>query len=116
MKFQYYLAATVLFLLSLAGAAVAQTPATEPTEGYITTPDNVKIFYKIEGSGTETVVAVHGGPGNSLESIRPDFAPMAKGRRVIYYDQRGQGRSQLISDGKKLGYEYHVAESRASLA
>jgi proline iminopeptidase len=39
--------------------------------------------------------------------------PLAKGRRVIYYDQRGQGRSELIKDGKKLGYEQHVADLEA---
>ena len=82
-------------------------------EGYIITPDKVKIFYKIVGSGSETLVAVHGGPGNSLESIRPDFAPLAKNRRVIYYDQRGQGRSELITDGKKLGYKQHIADLEA---
>src|SRR5258706_426409 len=94
--------------LSLCAAAAGQPG--DPTEGYFVTPDNVKIFYKIEGRGSETLVAVHGGPGNSLESIRADFEPLAKGRRVIYYDQRGQGRSELLSDGKKLGYEQHVAD------
>jgi len=98
-------------VLSLCAAAAAQTRI--PTEGYFTTPDNVKIFYKIEGGGSETVVVVHGGPGNSLESIRADFEPLAKGRRVIYYDQRGQGRSQLLSDGTKLGYEQHVSDLEA---
>src|SRR5688500_3523500 len=83
----------------------AQSAAAEPTEGYITTPDKVRIFYKIDGKGSESLVAVHGGPGNSLESIRPDFEPLARNRRVIYYDQRGQGRSELLSDGKKLGYK-----------
>ena len=85
----------------------------KPSEGYIVTPDKVRIFYKIVGQGTETLVAVHGGPGNSLESIRPDFEPMAKNRRVIYYDQRGQGRSELLKDGRKLGYEQHVADLEA---
>ena len=84
--------------------------AQQPSEGYIVTPDKVRIFYKIVGSGPETLVAVHGGPGNSLESIRADLEPLAKGRRVIYYDQRGQGRSEVIKDGKKLGYENHVAD------
>jgi proline iminopeptidase len=82
-------------------------------EGYIVTPDKVRIFYKIVGSGPETLVAVHGGPGNSLESIRPDFEPLAQGRRVIYYDQRGQGRSELITDGERLGYQRHVADLEA---
>ena len=42
-----------------------------------------------------------------------DMEPLARGRRVIYYDQRGQGRSELITDGKKLGYEQHVADLEA---
>ena len=87
--------------------------ADEPNEGYIVTPDKVRIFYKIEGKGSETLVAVHGGPGNSLESIRADFEPLAKNRRVIYYDQRGQGRSDLIKDGSRLGYKQHVADLEA---
>jgi pimeloyl-ACP methyl ester carboxylesterase len=77
-------------LIVLCGIARAQTGT--PDEGYIVTPDKVQIFYKIVGKGSETLVAVHGGPGNSLESIRPDLEPLAKGRRVIYYDQRGQGQ------------------------
>src|ERR1044072_159784 len=97
--------------LPVCAAAAAQTR--DSREGYFMTPDNVKIFYKIEGHGKETVVAVHGGPGNSLESIRADFEPLAKGRRVIYYDQRGQGRSELLSDGTKLGYQNHVADLEA---
>ena len=93
--------------------ANASGHAQEPSEGYITTTDKVRIFYKVEGSGSETLVMVHGGPANSLESIRPDMVPLAKGRRVIYYDQRGNGRSDLIDDAKKLGYEYHVADLEA---
>ena len=90
--------------------ASTSVQAQEPSEGFIVTPDKVRIFYKIEGSGAETLVAVHGGPGNSSESIRPDLEPLAKGRRVIYYDQRSQGRSELIKDVKRLGYEQHVAD------
>jgi len=99
-----------LIVLSLSAAVVC---GQEPAEGFIVTPDKVKIFYRIVGSGTDTLVMVHGGPGNSLESIRADMEPLAKGRRVIYYDQRGQGRSELIKDGKKLGYEYHIADLEA---
>ncbi len=106
-KYKAFLVAFVL--LSSAVAATAQ----EASEGYITTPDKVRIFYKIEGTGPETLVMVHGGPGNTLESIRADLTPLAKNRRVIYYDQRGQGRSQLIKDGSKLGYENHVADLEA---
>ncbi len=103
---------SILCVVLWLSAAVSAKTA-DPSEGYFVTPDNVKIFYKIEGRGSETLVAVHGGPGNSLESIRADFEPLAKGRRVIYYDQRGQGCSELLSDGTKLGYEQHVADLEA---
>ncbi|MFN2502207.1 MAG: alpha/beta fold hydrolase [Pyrinomonadaceae bacterium] len=100
-------------ILAAASPTAAQSTTADTNEGYLVTPDKVRLFYKIVGQGTETLVAVHGGPGNSLESIRADLEPLAKGRRVIYYDQRGQGRSQLISDGKKLGYQQHVADLEA---
>ena len=94
-----------LFLILVAAVGVAAQ-----NEGYITTPDKVRIFYKIEGKGAETLVVVHGGPGNSLESIRADMGPLAKNRRVIYYDQRGSGKSDLVKDGARLGYKDHVAD------
>jgi proline iminopeptidase len=56
---------------------------------------------------------VHGGPGNSLESVFSDLEPLSKGRTVIYYDQRGNGRSDLIKDGDKLGYKKHIADLEA---
>ena len=104
---------SVLLVAFVSLCASRGAPAQDRSEGYITTPDKVRIFYRIVGSGPETLVIVHGGPGNSLESIRADLEPLAKGRRVIYYDQRGQGLSQLISDGKKLRYEDHVADLEA---
>lgn len=104
-----YFFALVIALLFATGCVHSQ----DASEGYILTPDKVRIFYKVVGSGPETLVVVHGGPGNSLESIRADMEPLAKGRRVIYYDQRGNGKSDLISDGEKLGYKYHVADLEA---
>ncbi len=104
-----YTAVLCLALMSLFAAPAAA----QANEGYVVTPDKVRLFYKIAGQGSETLVVVHGGPGNSMESIRADMEPMAKGRRVIYYDQRGQGRSEVITDGKKLGYEQHVADLEA---
>ncbi len=100
----------VLASLSQAGACTAQAP---PREGYIRTADGVNLFYKIVGSGTKTLVAVHGGPGNTMESILPDLEPLARNRRVIYYDQRGNGRSDLIRERDKLALSKHVADLEA---
>lgn len=99
----------VVLLWSAPGVCLAQ----QPGEGYIRTADGVRLFYKIVGSGPETLVAVHGGPSNSMESILPDLEPLAKNRRVIYYDQRGNGRSDFIKDRAKLGVAKHVADLEA---
>jgi proline iminopeptidase len=104
-----------LFLFVLlwqpSGNCVAQQ---SPDEGFITTSDGVRLFYKTVGSGTETLVAVHGGPGNSLTSILPDLEPLARNRRVIYYDQRGNGRSDLMDDDdEKLSITKHIQDLEA---
>lgn len=107
-----YCAFTFL-LCVLLSCATGDCPAQSPSEGFITAPDGVRLFYKIVGSGTETLVAVHGGPGNSLTSILPDFEPLAKNRRVIYYDQRGNGRSGLVEDDEQLSIAKHVQDLEA---
>jgi proline iminopeptidase len=100
-----------VFLWQASSSCVAQQP---PNEGFITTSDGVRLFYKVVGSGTETLVAVHGGPGNSLTSILPDLEPLAKNRRVIYYDQRGNGLSDLMDDDdEKLSITKHIQDLEA---
>lgn len=102
--------AFIFFLFICLCHAAGNCPAQSAREGFITTPDGVRLFYKVVGSGAETLVAVHGGPGNTMESILPDLEPLAKNRRVIYYDQRGGGRSDLIKDRERLAIEKHVAD------
>ena len=84
--------------------------ALEAGEGYLTADDGVKLFYKIVGSGPETLVVVHGGPGNSMNSLLPDMEPLARNHTVIYYDQRGNGRSDLLKNSEQLAITRHVAD------
>ena len=104
--------ALLAILLALLLAAPGPVPAT-PREGYVLTDDGARLYYRIEGEGRETLVVVHGGPGNSMESVRPDFGPAEQGRRVIYYDQRGNGGSSLETDPARLGIARHVADLEA---
>jgi len=105
--------AFIFFLIVFLCQASVDCLAQSPREGFITTSDGVRLFYKVVGSGAETLVAVHGGPGNSLNSILPDLEPLAKNRTVIYYDQRGNGRSDLIKDREKLSISKHIADLEA---
>lgn len=101
----------VLLLLSL--LLLAPSAPTADREGYVVTDDGARLHYVVEGQGPETLVVVHGGPGNSMESIRPDFGPGEIGRRVIYYDQRGNGRSSLDTDPAHLAIGRQVADLEA---
>jgi proline iminopeptidase len=52
----------------------------------------VSLFVRRIGSGPPTVV-LHGGPGAHHDYLLPGFDALAHGRELIYYDQRGGGRS-----------------------
>ena len=71
-------------------------------EGYVITPDSARIHFIVTGAGRDTLIAIHGGPGVDLESVRGDFAPLTKHHVVIYYDQRGTGGSTLPTDTVRL--------------
>lgn len=99
-------AALIVALASMAGARVAPPPR----EGWITTADSTRLFYRVIGHGGDTVIAIHGGPGVDLESIAGDFAPLGEHHVVIFYDQRGTGRSTLPTDTTRLGADQQVAD------
>jgi proline iminopeptidase len=55
----------------------------------------VRLFYRLEGSGPDTIVVLHGGPGLNLEGLRPDLTPLEQRHALLYFDQRGSGRSEM---------------------
>jgi proline iminopeptidase len=62
-----------------------------------------------------TVVALHGGPGASHDYLRPQFDLLARGRTLLYYDQRGGGASDVPRQ-VPLGWREHVADLAAIAA
>jgi len=68
----------------------------------------VTIFERRIGSGPPTVV-LHGGPGAHHDYLLPGFDALALGRELIYYDQRGGGRSPVHRD-TPVGWREHVAD------
>jgi len=95
------LAERFLLLTALAAsmaAPVSRTNAQKANEGYIASTDSIRLFYRVVGTGRDTVIAIHGGPGVDLESIYGDFTPLIDHHVVIFYDQRGAGRSTLPTD------------------
>ena len=101
------LAATVLALIAPV-ATYAQSPTKK--EGFIITSDSARLFYRSIGSAKDTIIAIHGGPGVDLESIYGDFLSLARHHTVIFYDQRGAGRSTLPRDTSTLNAEQQVKD------
>jgi proline iminopeptidase len=74
--------------------------------------DGVVLFVEERGSGSPIVV-IHGGPGMDHGSLAADLAPLERRHRLIYYDQRGGGRSTLPADTALLTIDHHVEDLEA---
>ncbi len=68
----------------------------------------VTLFERRVGSGPPTVV-LHGGPGAHHDYLLPGFDALATGRTLVYYDQRGGGRSAVPRE-VPVGWREQVAD------
>lgn len=68
----------------------------------------VTLYERRAGAGPPTVV-LHGGPGAHHDYLLPGFDALARGRELIYYDQRGGGRSP-VSRETPVGWREQVAD------
>ena len=102
------LAAVCAPLRIAASQSATHPPASH--SGFLTTGDHTRLYYRVVGNSRDTIIAIHGGPGVDLESIAGDFAPLAAKHTVIFYDQRGTGRSDLPSDTLALGARQQVED------
>lgn len=66
-----------------------------------------RIFYEMVGSGPPMVV-VHGGPGLDHNYLRPGLDVLASGNTLVYYDQRGTGRSDTELTEEAVSLESFV--------
>ena len=71
----------------------------------------VELFVRRVGRGSPAVV-LHGGPGAHHDYLLPGYDALADGRELIYYDQRGGGRSPVARD-VAVGWTEHVADLEA---
>src|SRR2546422_2446312 len=87
--------------------------AAEPTQTVAATVelDGVRLFTRRAGDGPPVVV-LHGGPGAHHDYLLPQYDLLARGRTLLYYDQRGGGRSPVGRD-TPVGWREHVADLEA---
>jgi proline iminopeptidase len=71
------------------------------SEGYISTGDGVRLFFRQIGSGGKPVVIPNG------FHLAEDFECLSEGRTLIFYDLRNRGWSDSVSDPSKLTRGIH---------
>lgn len=83
----------------------SRAPGTLPVvESFFVTPDRVRIYYRVVGSGPQTVLV----PFALFHRDRLD-ALAGPGRRLVTYDPRGRGRSDSVPPGK-ISLAYNLAD------
>lgn len=90
-----------------------EPPGSSVREGYLVGAEGARIHYRLLGSGSDTVVVLHGGPGAGIHSVLPVLEPLAGHVTLLLYDQRGGGRSELPADTSLLHARYHVEDLEA---
>ena len=68
-----------------------RSPTPIAREGFVPL-DGVRLFVRDLGDGLPIVI-VHGGPDFDHEYLVPEIDRLGASFRVVYYDQRGRGRS-----------------------
>ena len=62
-------------------------------DGYTSQPPQIA-FWLHEKANAPTVIVIHGGPGVTHNYLLPEWSRLGKYARLVFYDQRGSGRSQ----------------------
>jgi non-heme chloroperoxidase len=87
-------------------------PEGDLSMGYITTDDNVQIFYKDWGPrDAQPIVFHHGWPLSSDDWDAQMLFFLDKGYRVVAHDRRGHGRSAQVAEGHDI--DHYAADAFA---
>jgi len=76
--------------------SAVSTDHSDSRQGYAAVRDG-RLFYRETGQGLPTVV-LHGGPDFDHRYLLPEMDRLSDSLRLIYYDQRGRGRSAPETD------------------
>jgi proline iminopeptidase len=84
-----------------------------PVEGVVKRPD-VDLHYRVYGDRGPTVIILSGGPGGSIEMLRPVCNHLQDRFRCVMLEQRGTGRSRLAKyDETTVNFDAYIADVEA---
>lgn len=82
-----------------------------PHEGYVPIK-NAALFYREVGHG-QPIIVLHGGPDFDHTYLLPDMDRLSDSYRLIYYDQRGRGKSVGEIDPADVSLETEIEDLEA---
>ena len=92
--------------------AFQKPPLPQQNQGRVTI-DEGSLFYEEIGCGIPIIV-LHGGPGLDQGYLQPQLLQLAKDHRVIFYDQRGSGKSLTTKlDETRINMDQFVEDLEA---
>lgn len=94
-------AVTVALICSAASSVAAQR-----AQGMVSLED-ARLFYEVVGTG-DPIIVVHGGPGLDHNYLQPGLDMLARRYQLVYYDQRGTGRSTAELTDESINLEAFV--------
>jgi len=74
--------------------------------------EDARIFYEVLGTG-EPIIVVHGGPGLDHGYLQPGMDALSGRNTLVYYDQRGTGRSSAELDSTAINVDAFVDDIEA---
>ena len=85
-------------------------PIPPPRESGLTRTTPVPLYWARYGpAGNEPLVVLHGGPGAHHDYLLPQMLHLAEKHDVLFYDQRGGGRSRT-NDQDPVTWRTHVSD------
>ena len=109
MPARYNILCSIIILINLSpGKLPSQVPA---SEGFVIAGDGTELYYKLFGRKGDTLMMVHGGPGQNMNGIGPDLEFLSRNNVLIMYDQRGCGNSGAGKDTVTVSHHINDLET-----
>ncbi len=97
--------------VTLAIGACHSAPALPVEEGVVPVTGGDQLYFRLVGApAADTVVLLHGGPALSSQYLEAGFGELGRRHALLFYDQRGRGRSSVPRSLDSLSLARDVAD------
>ena len=99
----------VAALVAFQGMLFGEDASAQRARQGVLSLETARIFYEVVGAG-DPIIVVHGGPGLDHSYLQPGLDALAIRNTLIYYDQRGTGRSVAALDSTAINLDAFISD------